>query len=136
MQGGHGMYDKTSYSMYEGITRIPLLLRYPGRIPQGKTVRTQFGSCDVSPTILDYLGLPALGGMASVSLREFIEGGEDLDRPILAERDRAVWGTEGQRHFQRLIRTQQRKYSYHSIGDSQPYNLQDDPGDTMNLIHE
>ncbi|MCP5115255.1 MAG: sulfatase-like hydrolase/transferase, partial [bacterium] len=29
MQGGHGMYDKTTFSMYEETTRIPLLLHYP-----------------------------------------------------------------------------------------------------------
>ncbi len=136
MQGGHGMYDKTSYSLYEETTRVPLLLRYPRRIPAGKTMRTQAGTCDVSPTILDYLDLPVPSGLAGVSLRRFIEGGEDLDRPIFAERDRAAWGEEGERHFQRLIRTQQWKYSYHSVGDSQLYNLQDDPGETKNLIHE
>ncbi len=85
---------------------------------------------------MDYLGLPAPPGVAGRSLRTFIEDKEDLDRAIFAERDRAAWGEEGERHFQRLIRTQQWKYSYHSVGDSQLYNLQDDPGETDNLIHE
>ena len=136
MQGGHGMYDKSSYSMYEETTRVPLVLRYPRHIPAGKSIRTQAGTCDISPTILDYLGLPAPPGVAGRSLRTFIEDKEDLDRAIFAERDRAAWGEEGERHFQRLIRTQQWKYSYHSVGDSQLYNLQDDPGETDNLIHE
>ena len=35
-----------------------------------------------------------------------------------------------------LVRTQEWKYSYHSVGESQLYNLQDDPGETTNLIHE
>lgn len=136
MQGGHGMYDKTSYSMYEETTRVPLLLRCPGCVPAGATIRTQAGTCDVSPTILDYLGLPVPRGLAGTSLRAFIEDGDDLDRPIFAERDRPAWGEEGERHFQRLIRTHQWKYSYHSVGDSQLYNLQDDPGETRNLIHQ
>ncbi len=50
MQGGHGMYDKTSYSMYEETTRVPLLLRYPGRIPKGRPIKTQAGSCVLSNT--------------------------------------------------------------------------------------
>ena len=136
MQGGHGMYDKTSYSMYEETTRVPLLLRCPGHVPAARTIRTQAGTCDLSPTILDYLGLPVPSGLAGSSLRTFIEGGEELDRPIFAERDRAAWGEDGGRHFQRLIRTQQWKYSYHSVGDSQLYNLRDDPGETRNLVHE
>ena len=136
MQGGHGMYDKTSYSMYEETTRVPLLLRCPGRVPAGKTIQTQAGICDISPTILDYLGLPVPSGLAGASLRSFIEGSEDLDRPIFAERDRDAAAEGGGRNFQRLIRTRQWKYSYHSVGESQLYNLQDDPGETKNLIHE
>jgi arylsulfatase A-like enzyme len=136
MQGGHGMYDKTSYSMYEETTRVPLLLRYPGRIPAGKTVHTQAGTCDISPTILDYLGLKIPGTLSGRSLKPFIEGSEDLDRPMFAGRDRSAWGSQDPPHFQRLIRTQDWKYSYHSRGDSQLYNLSKDPGETRNLIDE
>ena len=136
MQGGHGMYDKVSYSMYEETTRVPLLLRLPGRIPAGRTLQTQAGSCDVSPTILDYLGLPESDGVAGRSLRPFIDGEEDLGRPIFAERDRAAWGEGGERHFQRLIRTLEWKYCYHSVGESQLFSLAEDPGETTNLINE
>ncbi len=136
MQGGHGMYDKTSYSMYEETTRVPLLLRYPGRIPAGKTVQTQAGTCDISPTILDYLGLQIPETLSGRSLKPFIEGSEDLDRPMFAGRDRSAWGSQGPPHFQRLIRTRDWKYSYHSRGDTQLYDLSKDPGETRNLIDE
>ena len=136
MQGGHSMYGKTSYLMYEETTRVPLLLRWPGPIPAGKTIKTQAGSCDVSPTILDYLGLRVPTSFAGQSLRDPIDGKEDLDRPIFAERDRSALGEGGGGHFQRLIRTHKWKYSYHSRGDSQLYHLAVDPGETENLIHE
>jgi arylsulfatase A-like enzyme len=64
------------------------------------------------------------------SLRPFIEGKEDLDRPMFSERER------GQQHFQRMIRTQEWKYCYASNGASQLYNLEKDPGETKNLIGE
>ena len=136
MQGGHGMYDKTSYSMYEETTRVPLLLRYPGKIPAGKTIKTHAGTCDISPTILDYLGLGAPETLAGQSLRRFIDGSEDRGRPMFAERDRSAWGSEGPPHFQRLIRTHDWKYCYHSRGDSQLYDLANDPGETRNLIDD
>ena len=136
MQGGHGMYGKTCYSMYEEITRIPLLIRWPGRVPPGKTIQTQAGSCDLSPTILDYLGLPAPPNLAGQSLKGFIEEKEDLDRPVFAERDRGTSGGTGGGQFQRLIRTHEWKYSYHSRGDSQLFHLAADPGETKNLIRE
>ena len=136
MQGGHGMYDKTSYSMYEETTRVPLLLRYPGRIPAGQTRMTQAGTCDISPTILDYLGLGAPETLAGRSLRASVDGSEDMERPMFAERDRSAWGSEGPPHFQRLIRTHEWKYCYHSRGDSQLYDLANDPGETRNLIDD
>jgi arylsulfatase A-like enzyme len=128
MQGGHGMYDKTTFSMYEETTRIPLLLRYPGKIPAGQVVQTQTGSCDLQPTILDYLGLKPKGQIHGRSLRSYIDGAEDLERPIFSERER------GKQHFQRLIRTLEWKYCFSSTGASQLYNLKRDPGETKNLI--
>ncbi len=136
MQGGHGMYDKTSYSMYEETTRVPLLLRYPARIPAGKTIKTHAGTCDISPTILDYLGVGVAETLAGQSLRAYIDDSEDMDRPMFAERDRSAWGSEGPPHFQRLIRTQEWKYVYHSRGDSQLYDLAKDAGETRNLIDD
>src|SRR5262249_8942015 len=130
MHGGHGMYDKTTFSMYEETTRVPLILRFPGRIGAGKTIRTQAGSCDVNPTILDYLGMKSKGSVHGASLRPFIEGREDESRPIFCERDR------GQAIFQRLIRTNEWKYVYASNGASQLYNLAKDPGETRNLLND
>jgi len=136
MQGGHGMYGKTSYTMYEETTRVPLVLRYPGRIPAGMTIQTQAGSCDIAPTILDYLGRGVPAGLSGRSLRTFIEGGEDLERPMFAERDRSAWDAGGHPNFQRLIRTREWKYSYNSRADSQLFDLANDPGETSNLIHD
>ncbi len=59
MQGGHGCYDRSTFSMYEETTRVPLLIRWPGHAPADKVIRTQAASCDISPTILDYLGATA-----------------------------------------------------------------------------
>jgi len=116
--------------MYEETTRIPMIWRMPGRIAAGKTVRTQAGSCDLHPTILDYLSMKDRGAVHGTSLRPFIEGKEDEARPIFCERER---GTEG---FQRLIRTPEWKYVYSSSGASQLYHLSKDPGETRNLVKE
>ena len=136
MQGGHSMYGKSTYSMYEETTRVPLLLRFPGRISAGRRVQTHAGTADISPTILDYLGLPAPEGIGGRSLRAFIEGGEDLGRPAFAERDRSNWDVQDRSNFQRMIRTREWKYSFHSRGDSQLYNLAKDPGEERDLIEE
>lgn len=130
MQGGHAMYGKMNFSFYEETTRIPLILRFPGNIAAGTTVRTQAGLCDLYPTILDYLGFPAPRKVHGRSLRAYIDGKEDLSRPIFCERER------GKQNFQREIRTLPWKYVYSSGGGSQLYNLEKDPGETRNLIGE
>ncbi len=130
MQGGHGCYDKTTYSMYEETTRVPWVMRWPGRLPPGKQVRTQVGTCDLKPTILDYLGIQGRGESHGASVRPYVEGQEDLERPIFSERER------GQQHFQRMIRTREWKYCFASNGASQLYNLANDPGETRNVVGE
>jgi len=128
MQAGHSMQGKTNFSIYEETTRIPLLMRLPGRMPAGKVVQTQAGSCDIQPTILDYLGIKSQAAIHGSSLRGYIEGREDLERPIFNERER------GRDNFQRTIRTIPWKYVYCSSGESQLYHLEKDPGETKNLI--
>jgi arylsulfatase A-like enzyme len=128
MQAGHMMYGKLNYSMYEETTRIPLLMRLPGRMPAGKVVETQAGSCDIHPTILDYLGMKQRAPVHGCSLRPYIEGHEDPARPIFIEHDR------GKANFQRAIRTLAWTYVYSSSGESQLYHLEKDPGETKNLI--
>ena len=130
MQGGHLMYGKLTKLMYEETTRIPLILSYPGKIAAGKVVQTQVGTADVSPTILDYLGWKPAAKVHGRSLRPFIDGKEELDRPIYSEHER---GRDG---FQRMIRTLEWKYCYCAGWDSQLYNLEKDPGETHNLIDD
>ena len=130
MLGGHGMYGKTTFSMYEDTTRVPLLMRLPGEIPEGRVVETQSGSCDIRPTIVDYLGMEPPEPGHGVSLRPYIGGKEDLSRPMFAERER------GRENFQRLIRTKGWKYVYSSDGRSQLYDLEGDPGETKNLVRD
>ena len=127
MLAGHGMYGKSTFSMYEETTRVPLILRLPGGIPDGRVVRTQSGSCDIRPTILDYLGMRPPSRTHGVSLRGYIDGDEYPSRPMFAERER------GAENFQRLIRTEEWKFVYSSDGRSQLYNLAQDPGETHNL---
>jgi arylsulfatase A-like enzyme len=128
MQAGHSMYGKSNFCIYEETTRVPMIVRLPGRVPAGKVVRTQSSLADLHPTILDYAGFAAPQGIHGRSLRPHIEGREDLTRPVFIERER------GPRNFQRTIRTIEWKYVYCSSGESQLYNLGKDPGETRNLL--
>ena len=71
MLGDHGMHSKMIF--YEGSVHVPLLMRFPGRIPAGTVVEEPVSSLDVFPTILDYMGVDAPPSDGR-SLRTFIIG--------------------------------------------------------------
>ena len=49
MIGEHGMSHK-HYLLYEGVNRIPTIVRWPGKLPQGVIQDALVGGCDVAPT--------------------------------------------------------------------------------------
>jgi arylsulfatase A-like enzyme len=52
---GHGIMRKCRPWPYEELAHVPLLVRVPGE-GEGKRVSSYVQSCDIAPTVLDYLG--------------------------------------------------------------------------------
>ncbi len=57
MMGSHGMGSKMVF--YEESVRVPLLMRFPGRIKPGTKIEDPVSTMDLFATILDYLGVNA-----------------------------------------------------------------------------
>jgi arylsulfatase A-like enzyme len=55
---------------------VPLILRFPGRLPAGARVRAPVRLLDVMPTVLELVGLPAPPGIQGRSLVPLITAGE------------------------------------------------------------
>ena len=55
--GEHGRFLHDD--LHAGTLHVPLILRFPGRLPAGRHVRARARLLDVMPTILDVLGIPA-----------------------------------------------------------------------------
>ena len=72
MLGAHGMREKNVF--YEESARVPLIIRYPGKIKGGTVVDHMVTNLDLFSTILDYTGsgdgIPSDG----ISLRDLMEG--------------------------------------------------------------
>ena len=73
----------------EGIVRVPLIVRYPEKIPAGKVVAQNVSLLDITPTVLDLSGVAALvtedipWSFAGRSLASTISGDEGLpERPM------------------------------------------------------
>jgi len=69
--GHHGRFEK--HCSYEPAIRIPLIMRWPGRIRPG-VVRDLTEAVDVAPTVLDLLGIEPLPVRHGQSLRPYLEG--------------------------------------------------------------
>jgi len=75
--------------LYEEAVRIPFLVRWPARLPRGRTVAEPVQLADLVPTIHDLLDLPPPAhAVEGVSLRGALEGTAQLDprRPIFLQR--------------------------------------------------
>jgi len=69
--GEHGLGDKRS--AYEESIRIPLLVRYPGKVPAGAVRKEIALNIDLAPTFLDWAGLLIPKSMQGKSWRSLLE---------------------------------------------------------------
>jgi arylsulfatase A-like enzyme len=59
---------------YEGGLRIPLIVRWPGRVPAGTTIDAPVVNTDWIPTLLELAGQPAPAGLDGVSFAAVLTG--------------------------------------------------------------
>ena len=64
--GEHGQFQHDD--LYAGTLHVPLVLRWPGRLPAGLTIASRVRLIDVMPTILELLGVPAPPSLQGQSL--------------------------------------------------------------------
>lgn len=130
----HGLYDTNLH--------IPLILHCPGELPAGKRVRGLTQMPDVTPTILDFLGLSEIStreGMSGKSLMPLIN---DLSETTRGSTD-ILHITENTWMKKRAVRTSTWKLivpleipDLHGRSEVELYNLVDDPGELNNLAEE
>lgn len=69
--------------VYEGGLRIPLIVRWPGRVPAGRVVDTPVINTDWLPTLLELCGQPVPTGLDGRSFASLLTGkGESPERPL------------------------------------------------------
>ena len=120
--------------IYEGGQRVPLMVRWPGRIEAGSTSDAVVGPIDLYPTILAALGLEAPKGhvIDGISFLPVLEQKGKLDREALF-----TWFPHGvpavsvRAGDYKLIRRWEPHPGYPDVREL--YNLKDDIGETKNL---
>lgn len=115
--------------VHEGGVRVPLFVRWPGQIPEGRVVNQLAAHIDLLPTLQTICGLPAvdkpLDGRDLTPLLTGVESADWPDRKLLDY----AWSRAG-------VRTER----WRAIKDhTQPwelYNMQSDPGQTTDVAAE
>ena len=127
MAGDHHLVHKSRF--FESALRVPLIFRWPGHIPAGKTSSALAETIDIMPTILEALGAeprrPCMGESLWPVLRD---PSKTLREAVLSEVERG-----GKRNM--MVRTERYKYAVHDDGEGYMlYDLQEDPEERDNLI--
>lgn len=119
----HGRLEH-SFSYYEEMLRVPLIVRVPGA-RQGVVVGETVGLVDVLPTLLDWLEIPAPDGLQGRSLRASFAGSGATGSSYLAE--------ASFRKGDLALRGAGWKYIRSGDGGEELYDLVADPGERENL---
>lgn len=131
MCGSHGMVDK-HYNMYEDIVHVPMMMRWPGVIPAGRTVDDFVSNAiDLPVTLCEAAGADAPGTFMGESLLPLAAGtGKGSREDIFA----SYHGNQFGGYSQRMVRDRRWKYVWNATDTDELYDLQTDPGELVNRI--
>ncbi len=129
--GEHGHIGHIS-QVYDHSIRVPLILRFPGRIAAGVVVAERVGLLDLFPTVVETLGLAGPGGLRGRSLLPLVAG-QGGELPLVAVTYRPEAASD-----KRAIIAGGLKY-IHSTSErewEELYDLRADPGEGADLSAE
>jgi arylsulfatase A-like enzyme len=123
--------------MYEGGTREPLLVRWPGVVQPGAVCRVPVTTPDFYPTLLEAAGLDPIPEqhVDGVSLLPLLKGGDRLDR------DAIFWhyphyGNQGGTPGSSVRMGSYKLIEFFEDGRTELYDLAADPGEKRDLSAE
>jgi arylsulfatase A-like enzyme len=143
--GDHGMWGKGPYH-FDGVIRVPLLVRWPGHSQAGTVHAGVVSLLDLSPTFLDLAGVSIPDGAVpgqppeapqappawpGRSLKQLLETGQDTvpARSALVEEDEDYLGFR----MRTLVTGRYRLTAYSGQPYGEMFDLQEDPHEYHNL---
>jgi arylsulfatase len=144
MLGDHGLSHK-GCRFYEGLVHVPLILRWPGRVPTGRRCRALVELVDLAPTLAEIAGVtpfrchgrllqPLIEGACPdeshrASVRCEYYDALNMHAPASPQEHVAAWGTM---HFDGRYKLS----VYHGLEWGELYDLAADPDEFRNLWAE
>ena len=125
-------------AMYEEITRVPFLARWPGHAPAESVCKHPMSHIDVTGTLLEYFGLEVPKSLEGQSmLATFRDPGVKPRDQVFIEWGRYEVDHDGFGGFQPIRCVVEGKYklAIHLLTSDELYDMENDPGEINNLIH-
>jgi arylsulfatase A-like enzyme len=130
-------------SLYEGGVRVPLIVRWPGRLAAGQTSDRVTGFEDWLPTILELIGAPdkTPAGVDGISFAPTLLGRPQPPRPFLYREFPSYGGWQSVRvgdwkALRRELNPRNAAAAAPRAVKTELYNLRDDPAETRDVAAE
>ncbi|MEA3208005.1 MAG: arylsulfatase [Chthoniobacter sp.] len=120
--------------LYEGGLRVPLLVRWPGKVVPGTRSAAPVISTDWLPTWLEAAGLPAAPGLDGVSLLPLLTGGEFPARALYWHFPH--YSNQGGRPGGAIRSGDWKLIEHYENGRAELFNLASDPSESTDLSAE
>jgi arylsulfatase len=127
--GDHGLLFKGPFH-YDGLIRVPLLIRYGDKVCGGARIKQITQHIDILPTLLSFCGIPLPRGVQGKPLQSLLSGDDvPLYEYALTEHRCYDWGTNI-----KTLRNSRWRLSYYGNPDiGELYDLYSDPTEMCNL---
>jgi uncharacterized sulfatase len=134
--GSHRLEDKGS-AMYDEITRVPFLVKWPGHTPSNTVNHNIVSHIDLAGTLMEFFGFEVPRTLEGGSMLKAFESADASVRSeVFIEWSRYEVDHDGFGAYQpiRCICDGRYKLSIHLMTSDELYDLESDPGEMRNLI--
>ena len=126
--GEHGLIAKGAFH-YDDLLRVPFIVRWPKRIPGGRTVEALQSLIDIPETMLDAAGVDVPGRMQGVSQLDVWTGEREGARDNVIVENRHQPATV---HLRTFVTDRYKLTVYRDAPYGELFDLEDDPREVHN----
>ena len=131
----NGPYRAGKGFLYEGGLRVPLIVRWPGKIPAGKVIHHPTVNTDWTPTLLELCGLPVPEGLDGVSIAGVLTDGKEPGKRMIFFHF-PHYSNQGGRPGGAVRDGQWKLIEHYEDGQIELFDLDKDIGETTNVASQ